>query len=66
MPNPSDSRLQQALGIVRAFFSLQQVLQGCALILVGLLVIFAGVFTQTVVGVLMLLYGGYLIGGGRL
>ena len=67
MENPkSDSRLQAALGMVRGFLGIKEVLRGATLVGAGLLVIFAGAFTQTIVGMLMLLYGGYLIGGGRL
>ena len=60
------SRLRGALDLVRGFLALEQLLQGATLIAVGLLVIFAGAFTQTVAGVLLMVYGGYLIIGGRL
>ena len=61
-----NARLQRALGFVRTVLGLKQVLQGATLIGVGLLVIFAGAFTRDVVGALMLLWGAYLIVGGRL
>ena len=59
-------RLSQVLDLVRGFLGIKEVIQGVTLVGVGLLVIFAGAFTQAVVGGLMLLYGGYLIAGGRL
>ena len=58
--------LSRVLDLVRGFLGIKEVIQGVTLVGVGLLVIFAGAFTQAVVGTLMLLYGGYLIVGGRL
>ena len=58
--------LRRVLDLVRGFLGIKEVLQGATLIGVGLLVIFAGAFTHAILGGLMLLYGGYLIGGGRL
>ena len=58
--------LQRAMGFVKSVLGLKEIVQGGALIGVGLLVMFAGEFTHYVVGAIMLLYGGYMIAGGRL
>ena len=59
-------RLRRVLDFIGSFLGLENLLQGVTLIAVGLLVIFAGAFTQTVMGVLLMVYGGYLLVGGRL
>ena len=60
-------RLRSAMVLVRSALGLKQVVRRRRLLVgVGLLVIFAGAFTRDVVGGLMLLYGAYLIVGGRL
>ena len=61
-----NSWLRRALGFVRAALGLKQVVQGASLIVVGLLVIFGGKPAHYAVGALMMLYGWYLICGGRL
>ena len=58
--------VRAAMGLIREALGLKQVVQGGTLIGVGLLVMFAGEFTHYVVGGVMLLYGGYLIAGGKL
>ena len=60
------NKIRRLLDFIRTALGLKQVVQGATLIAVGLLVIFAGAFTRDVVGTLMMLYGGYLIAGGRL
>ena len=57
---------RQVPDLIRGFLGLEKLIQGVALIAIGLLVVFAGAFTQTVVGVLIMVSGGYLLVGGRL
>ena len=60
-------RLRRAMGFVRTVLGLKQIVQGATLIVGGLLVMFAGPFTHYCFGrAHALVYGAYLICGGRL